>query len=64
MTAKYMEISEAAEQLDVHVATLRRAIKAGKLKAIRLGNGYRVTQQALDEYVQSLSVEVEVAEVK
>ena len=33
MTAKYMEISEAAEQLDVHVATIRRAIKAGKLKS-------------------------------
>lgn len=62
---QYIEISEAAKQLNINVATLRRAIKAGKLRAIRLGNGYQVTQQALNAYVQSLEVEVVVVvEVK
>jgi excisionase family DNA binding protein len=44
---------EAAQLLDVHVSTIRRAIHAGSLEAVRLGPGgrYRVRREAIDEFL-------------
>ncbi len=53
-------IKEAAERLACHPDTLRRAIKAGKLKAAKLGTdtgkgkGYRISRADLQEYYRSL----------
>jgi excisionase family DNA binding protein len=38
---KHLSISEAAAELGVSVATLRRWVDAGKIPAIRLPSGYR-----------------------
>jgi len=49
-----LHIKEAAEQLDVHDATVRRHIAAGDLRALRLGeNGrYRIRQRDLDSFLR------------
>ncbi len=48
-------IKEAAKKLHVHPTTLRRAIAARKLKAVRLGQGYRVSDEALEQWLASLN---------
>lgn len=49
-----LHVKEAAVLLDVHPSRLRRAIKAGELRAVRLGASghYRIHRQALDEFLQ------------
>jgi len=61
MTGKNaFSIKEAAELLSCHPDTLRRAIKAGKLKAAKLGTDtgkgkdYRISRADLQEYYRSL----------
>ena len=46
-------LKEISEQLDVSVVTLRIYIDEGRLKAVRLGRKYRVTQEALQDFLQS-----------
>lgn len=57
-----MTVSEAARVLGVAEKTLRRAIEAGELQAMRVGRGaerahWRVTQDQLVEYVERRSHE-------
>ena len=48
-----LHIKEAAAELDVNPSTIRRAIHAGDLEALRLGPAgrYRVTRQALTQFL-------------
>jgi excisionase family DNA binding protein len=41
---------EAAERLNLHVKTVRRFIRDGKLPAKRIGKEYRITRSALDDF--------------
>jgi excisionase family DNA binding protein len=41
---------EVAERLNMHVKTVRRYIRDGRLKASRIGKEYRVTRAALDAF--------------
>jgi excisionase family DNA binding protein len=43
-------LSEAANLLRCHVETLRRAIRAGKLKAARVGREYKISRVDLVKY--------------
>jgi len=47
-------VEEIASFLNVHPETVRKWIKSGEIKAIRLGGpaGYRVTQTALDQFLK------------
>lgn len=47
-------LSEAAEILGVHSETVRRAIKAGKLKAAKTGRDYRISRADLQAYWREL----------
>ena len=42
--------NEVAEQLNLHVKTVRRLIREGRLPAKRIGKEYRITRSALDEF--------------
>ena len=44
---------EVAERLNMHVKTIRRYIRDGRLKAKRIGKEYRVTRADLDEFAGS-----------
>ena len=50
MTDGVLTIREAAERLDVHRETIRRAIKAGELPAQRTGRDWRIEVAALDRF--------------
>ena len=43
-------LAEAAELLSCHTETLRRAIKAGGLRAAKLGKGYRISKTDLEDF--------------
>ena len=43
---------EALEVLKVTTRTLYRYIKAGQIKAVRLGREYRITEDALRDFLE------------
>ena len=49
-----MHVKQAAKELGVHPCTIRRAIHAGDLEAVRLGptGRYRVRASALEEFLR------------
>lgn len=49
---KIYTIHELEEVLQVTQRTIYNWIKDGKLKAIKIGRTWRVTQEALDEFLQ------------
>lgn len=53
---QWLTVQEVAELLRVHPETILRHIRQRKLKAIKLGAraGYRISQEALREYIASL----------
>jgi excisionase family DNA binding protein len=43
-------VDEVADRLNLHVKTVRRFIREGRLPAKRIGKEYRITRAALDEF--------------
>jgi excisionase family DNA binding protein len=43
-----MSIDQVAAQLGLHVRTVRRYVRHGRLRAVRIGKQYRVSREALD----------------
>jgi excisionase family DNA binding protein len=43
-------VDEVAERLNLHVKTVRRIIREGRLPAKRIGKEYRITRAALEEF--------------
>lgn len=52
MDIKFYTAKEVADLLGFHVNTVRRHIKQGKLKAIKIGRGYRIEENDLKEYLK------------
>lgn len=50
MENKYYTVSEISEILKIHWQTVLRYIKSGKLEAVKLGKGYRISEKALDNF--------------
>jgi excisionase family DNA binding protein len=46
--AGVLSIDQVAEQLGLHVRTVRRYVRDGRLRAVRIGKQYRVAREALD----------------
>lgn len=53
---KLLRISEVAERLNVHTATVRRLIERGELQAVRIGKNIRVQPADLDAYIQAAHI--------
>jgi excisionase family DNA binding protein len=47
-------LKEVASILGVHPETIRRAVKAGKLKAAKIGKDYRIAKSELERYFQAM----------
>jgi len=43
----------------VHVGTLLRWIRERKMQAVKIGKGYRISQDQLDKFLKSREVQVE-----
>jgi excisionase family DNA binding protein len=50
VTKQLFTVDEVAERLNLHVKTVRRFIRAGRLPAKRIGKEYRITRAALEEF--------------
>lgn len=50
-------LTEVAEYLIVSNRTIWNYISSGKLKAFKVGNSYRVTKEALEEFQEKLSAD-------
>lgn len=48
---KFYTVQEVADLLQIHWQSVLNYIKSGKLKALKLGKGYRISQEALDEFI-------------
>jgi excisionase family DNA binding protein len=44
----FLSIDQVAAQLGLHVRTVRRYVRHGRLRAVRIGKQYRVAREALD----------------
>ena len=49
-----LTVEEVADQLSVHIETVRRWIRSGELQAVDLGGpaGYRIALSELDRFIQ------------
>jgi len=47
----YISIEQAAQRLNLHVRTVRRYVRSGRLKAVRVGKQYRIAPEDLDAMV-------------
>ena len=50
---KFYTVQEVADLLQIHWQSVLNYIKNGKLKALKLGKGYRISQEALDEFISN-----------
>jgi excisionase family DNA binding protein len=49
--ARFLTVAEVADTLRVSTMTVYRLIKAGDLKAVRVGRSYRLTEDDVDQYL-------------
>jgi excisionase family DNA binding protein len=50
---RYQTVQELAERLEVGEATVRQCIKAGKLRAIDIGKGWRIADTDLARFLST-----------
>lgn len=53
---EFLTVEQVAELLQVHWQTILNYIKGRKLKAVRLGKGYRISREALNLFIKSNQV--------
>lgn len=49
---KFLTVAEVADQMRVSKMTVYRLVHSGELEAIRVGRSFRVSEQALSDYLQ------------
>lgn len=49
---KYLTVTEVAELLKVHWQSVLTYIKKGELEAVKIGRGYRISEQAIEEFIK------------
>jgi excisionase family DNA binding protein len=53
MSEKYYSPEEIAEQFNLKPATVRKWIRQGKLKAIKLGRLWRIPEEELQRFIKA-----------
>jgi excisionase family DNA binding protein len=49
---RFLTVAEVAKQLRVSNMTVYRLIKAGQMRAVRIGRGYRLREEDVRRYLQ------------
>lgn len=52
----FLTVEQVAELLQVHWQTVLNYIKSGKLKALKLGKGYRISENDLTKFISKNSI--------
>ncbi len=52
MSVKFYTIEEVAAILRVNPAKVRQLIAAGEIRATKVGKQYRISEEALQEYIE------------
>lgn len=52
---QWLSVEEVAKLLQVHSNTIRRAIREKQLRANKIGKNWRITREAVEEYVAKRS---------
>lgn len=52
----FLTVEQVAEALQVHWQTVLNYIKSGKLEALKLGKGYRISQESLNVFIKQNSI--------
>jgi excisionase family DNA binding protein len=55
-TSSYLTVQDVADRLGVSVFTIRRYIRAGKLRAVKLDGGYRLSRDDLADFLRSREI--------
>lgn len=55
MTNQYYTVEQISEMLDIHPKTIQRYIREGKLRATKIGKGWRVTGHDLSVFTEGAS---------
>jgi excisionase family DNA binding protein len=50
---EYYTPDEVSQKLKIDVRTLYRWIREGKIRAVKIGHFWRISQAALDEFLQN-----------
>ena len=50
--ARFLTVQEVADLMRVSSMTVYRLIKAGELPAVRVGRSFRVSEEAVNEYLK------------
>lgn len=53
---EYLSTQEVADRLGVSVFTIRRYIRAGKLRAVKLDGAYRLSRDELQKFLRSREI--------
>ena len=53
MTTRCYSVKDLAETLGVKPLTIYRLLKAGRLRAFRVGRAVRIEQKAVDAFIES-----------
>ena len=48
------DVKEIAQAFNLSTATVRKYIKAGKLKGAKFGKSYYITEQSIKEYLDTI----------
>lgn len=48
------DVKEIAQTFNLSTATVRKYIKAGKLKGAKFGKSYYITEQSIKEYLDTI----------
>jgi len=59
LPAKLLRLTDVADQLNVSLPTVRRLVKDGRLKTVRVGRVIRVRPQDLEDYIEAATQEPE-----
>ena len=51
---EFLTAEEVAEMLKVNIMTIYRYIKAGKIRAFKLGKNFRIEKKEFDRFLSSL----------
>jgi excisionase family DNA binding protein len=60
---RFLTVAEVAYLTRLSKATVYRLVRAGRIPAVRFGRSYRVTEAAVDEYIENAALSDEARDI-